>query len=287
MHTMAKVKNAAMAQGDTPEPMARLIGEEQVVAAADMLVANTDDEARQLIDLYDADPGRVEVVHPGVDLTTFRDVGTKAARARLGLAADGPLITFVGRIQPLKAPDVMLRGVAVLLEQHPELRSTLTVAVVGGPSGSGLERPDSLVRLAEELGIDSLVRFVPPVSQEELVDWYAASTLVCVPSYNESFGLVAVEAQATGTPVVAAAVGGLPTAVRDGRSGLLVTDHEPASYAGAFERVLLEPGLHDRLAAGAEAHAQQFGWDRTAASMLTVYARAQEKMRADVSGLAL
>ena len=231
MHTMAKVKNAAMAVGDTPEPMARLIGEEQVVAAADMLVANTDDEARQLIDLYDADPGRVEVVHPGVDLTTFRDVGTKAARARLGLAADGPLITFVGRIQPLKAPDVMLRGVAVLLEQHPELRSTLTVAVVGGPSGSGLERPDSLVRLAEELGIDSLVRFVPPVSQEELVDWYAASTLVCVPSYNESFGLVAVEAQATGTPVVAAAVGGLPTAVRDGRSGLLVTDHEPASYA--------------------------------------------------------
>jgi D-inositol-3-phosphate glycosyltransferase len=287
MHTMAKVKNAAMAVGDTPEPMARLIGEEQVVAAADMLVANTDDEARQLIDLYDADPGRVEVVHPGVDLTTFRDVGTKAARARLGLAADGPLITFVGRIQPLKAPDVMLRGVAVLLEQHPELRSTLTVAVVGGPSGSGLERPDSLVRLAEELGIDSLVRFVPPVSQEELVDWYAASTLVCVPSYNESFGLVAVEAQATGTPVVAAAVGGLPTAVRDGGSGLLVTDHEPASYARAFERVLLEPGLHDRLAAGAEAHAQQFGWDRTAASMLTVYARAQEKMRADVSGLAL
>ena len=191
MHTMAKVKNAALAEGDTPEPLARLIGEEQVVAAADMLVANTDDEAKQLIDLYDADPGRVEVVHPGVDLSTFRDVGTGRARERLGLPADGPLITFVGRIQPLKAPDVMLRAVAVLLEQRPELRSTLTVAVVGGPSGSGLERPDSLVRLAEELGIASSVRFVPPVAQEQLVDWYAASTLVCVPSYNESFGLVA------------------------------------------------------------------------------------------------
>ena len=164
MHTMAKVKNAALATGDTPEPMARLIGEEQVVAAADMLVANTDDEAKQLIDLYDADPGRVEVVHPGVDLATFRDVGMAGARARLGLPADGPLITFVGRIQPLKAPDVMLRAVAVLLERRPELRSSLTVAVVGGPSGSGLERPDSLVRLAEELGIDELVRFVPPVA---------------------------------------------------------------------------------------------------------------------------
>ncbi|MCW2711234.1 MAG: mshA [Marmoricola sp.] len=287
MHTMAKVKNAAMAAGDTPEPMARLIGEEQVVAAADMLVANTVDEAKQLIDLYDADPARVEVVHPGVDLTTFRDVGMSGARERLGLPPDGPLITFVGRIQPLKAPDVMLRAVAVLLERRPALRSSLTVAVVGGPSGSGLEHPDSLVRLAEDLGIDRLVRFVPPVRQGELVDWYAASTLVCVPSYNESFGLVAIEAQATGTPVVAAAVGGLTTAVSDGRSGLLVGDHDPASYAVAFERILFEPGLRAILAAGAEAHAQQFGWDRTADMMLKVYAAAQEKMRADLSGIAL
>jgi D-inositol-3-phosphate glycosyltransferase len=287
MHTMAKVKNAALAEGDTPEPLTRLIGEEQVVAAADMLVANTDDEAKQLIDLYDADPGRVEVVHPGVDLTTFRDVGTAVARARLGLPASGPLITFVGRIQPLKAPDVMLRAVAVLLDRHPALRSSLTVAVVGGPSGSGLERPDSLVGLAADLGISSNVRFVPPVSQEALVDWYAASTLVCVPSYNESFGLVAIEAQATGTPVVAAAVGGLTTAVRDNRSGLLVEGHEPAAYAAAFERVLLEPGLRDQLGRGAEAHARQFGWDRTADVMLGVYATAQQKMRADLSGIAL
>ncbi|MET0838492.1 MAG: glycosyltransferase, partial [Marmoricola sp.] len=263
------------------------IGEEQVVAAADMLVANTDDEAKQLIDLYDADPGRVEVVHPGVDLSTFRDVGMSGARTRLGLPADGPVITFVGRIQPLKAPDVMLRAVAVLLAQQPSLRSSLTVAVVGGPSGSGLEHPDSLVRLAEELGISSQVRFVPPVAQDELVDWYTASTLVCVPSYNESFGLVAIEAQASGTPVVAASVGGLTTAVRDNRSGLLVTGHEPASYAAAFARILREPGLRDHLALGAEAHAQQFGWDRTAEMMLRVYESAQQKMRADLTGVAL
>ena len=210
-----------------------------------------------------------------------------AARARLGLPADGSVITFVGRIQPLKAPDIMLRAVAVLLERRPDLRSTLTVAVVGGPSGSGLERPDSLVELAAELGIDDLVRFVPPVAQEQLVDWYAASSLVCVPSYNESFGLVAVEAQASGTPVVAAGVGGLGTAVSDGHSGLLVADHDPASYAAAFERVLLEPGLRDRLAEGALRHARQFGWDRTAAAMIEVYARAQEKMRADLTGVAL
>ena len=287
MHTMAKVKNAALAIGDTPEPAARLIGEEQVVAAADMLVANTDDEAHQLVDLYGAEAGRVKVVHPGVDLATFRAVDPAGARRRLGLPPNGPLITFVGRIQPLKAPDVMLRAVAVLLQRHPELRGSLTVAVVGGPSGSGLEHPDSLARLAEELGIAAEVRFVPPVAQRELVDWYAASTLVCVPSYNESFGLVAIEAQACGTPVVAAAVGGLSTAVDDDRSGLLVADHEPASYAAAFERVLLEPGVRDRLSVGAARHATDFGWDQTAKDMLCVYEKAQEKMRADVSGVAL
>ena len=287
MHTMAKVKNSALALGDTPEPLARLIGEEQVVAAADMLVANTDDEANQLSDLYGAEAGRVKVVHPGVDLTTFGAVDPAAARERLGLPANGPLITFVGRIQPLKAPDVMLRAVAVLLQRRPELRRSLTVAVVGGPSGSGLEHPDSLVRLAGELGISDQVRFVPPVAQRELVDWYAASTLVCVPSYNESFGLVAIEAQACGTPVVAAAVGGLTTAVQDGRSGLLVADHEPDSYATAFERVLFESGLRDRLAVGASAHAEDFGWDQTAKDMLCVYEKAQQKMRADLSGVAL
>lgn len=285
MHTMGKVKNAAMADGDTPEPAARLIGEEQVVAAADMLVANTDDEAKQLLDLYAAEPGRVEVVHPGVDLEVFRDVGQEAARARLGLPARGAVVTFVGRIQPLKAPDVMLRAVAVLLEQRPELRSQLTVAVVGGPSGSGLDRPDALARLAVELGIDASVRFVPPVAQAELVDWYAASTVVCVPSYNESFGLVAVEAQATGTPVVAAAVGGLTTAVADGRSGLLVEGHEPASYAAALGRVLLEAGLAEALGQGAVAHTRQFGWGRNADQMLAVYAAARRGMRQEPTGV--
>ena len=282
MHTMAKVKNAALATGDSPEPRARVIGEEQVVAAADMLVANTSEEAGQLISLYDAVPERVEVVHPGVDLRTFRPVGMREARERLGLPAEGDVITFVGRIQPLKAPDVMLRAVARLLERDPSLRSSLTVAVVGGPSGSGLQHPDSLVRLAESLGISSSVRFVPPVSQEALADWYAASSLVCVPSYNESFGLVAIEAQATGTPVVAASVGGLTTAVADGASGLLVEGHEPADYAAAFERVLREPGLRDRLATGAVAHARGFGWDRTAARMLEVYADARSNLVADL-----
>ena len=165
MHTMARVKNDALADGDAPEPDARIIGEDQVVEAADMLIANTDVEAQQLINLYDAHPGRVEVVHPGVDLATFRPLDRTAVRRELGLPPEALVLMFAGRIQPLKAPDVLLRAVAVLLERAPELRSRVVVPVVGGPSGSGLERPTALAGLARHLGIGDVVRFVPPVAQ--------------------------------------------------------------------------------------------------------------------------
>jgi D-inositol-3-phosphate glycosyltransferase len=281
MHTMAKVKNESLADGDTPEPEARVIGEQQVVDAADMLIANTDAEAKQLINLYDADSSRVEVVHPGVDLSVFRPVGQAVARHRLGLPADAVVLLFAGRIQPLKAPDVLLHAVSALLERDPGLRPRLVVPVVGGPSGTGIDRPEALLRLAESLGIADVVRFVPPVAQSTLVDWYAAATLVCVPSYNESFGLVAVEAQATGTPVVAAAVGGLTTAVRDGTSGLLVEGHDPVDYARAIERVVGRPGLRDRLSAGAVEQAAGFAWEVTADRTLEVYRMASAAMRDD------
>jgi len=283
MHTMAKVKNAALADGDTPEPAARVIGEEQVVDAADVLIANTDLEARQLIGLYDADPGRVEVVHPGVDLGLFRPLDKSAARAALGLPNDAAVLLFAGRIQPLKAPDVLLRAVAVLLRRLPTLRGHLVVPIVGGPSGSGLDRPESLAGLAAELGIADVVRFVPPVSQAELAEWYAAATLVAVPSYNESFGLVAIEAQATGTPVIAAAVGGLTTAVRHGESGLLVDGHDPERWAEALQRVVLDEQLRIALEAGALEQARSFSWKMTAARTLEIYESARSIMHERVA----
>ena len=275
MHTMAKVKNGLLADGETPEPAARIIGEEQVVAAADMLIANTDEEAKDLINFYDADPGRVEVVQPGVDLSVFAPRPMVAARERLGLPVDGDVLLFVGRIQPLKAPDVLLRAAAVLLEQQPERRRRMVVAIVGGPSGSGLEHPEALGELATSLGIADLVRFVPPVDRETLAQWYAAASVVCVPSYSESFGLVALEAEASGTPVVAAAVGGLPTAVRHGVSGLLVDGHDPVAYAAAIGRILDEPGLRPALSAAAVEQASQFTWSRAADRILEVYAEAR------------
>ncbi|MGN0062636.1 MAG: D-inositol-3-phosphate glycosyltransferase [Nocardioides sp.] len=280
MHTMARVKNAALAEGDTPEPVARVIGEDQVVEAADLLIANTSLEAKQLVDLYGADPARVEVVHPGVDLSVFRPYDRAQARAELGLPADAVVLLFAGRIQPLKAPDVLLRAAAVMIADDPSLRHRLVVPVVGGPSGSGLDRPESLVQLAAELGVSDVVRFVPPVEQPVLARWMAAATAVAVPSYNESFGLVAAEAQAAGTPVVAAAVGGLTTVVAHEVSGLLVDTHEPRDWAHSLRRLVDEPGLTDRLRAGAQARAAEFSWDRTAEHTLKAYDLARRNLGA-------
>ena len=271
MHTTAKVKNAALAAGDSAEPGARSLGEEQVVDAADRLIANTAEEAHQLVDLYGADPEVVDVVHPGVDFSVFSPQPQSSARAALGLPVAGPVLLFAGRLQPMKAPDVLLRAVGVLLERDPRLRDNLTVAVVGGLSGSGLERPQALQELAAALDIADVVRFVPPVAQSTLAQWYAAASLVCVPSYSESFGLVALEAQACGTPVVAAAVGGLTTAVDDGRSGVLLPGHDPSDYARVIGDLLADPRRRAVMGRRAQQHASAFGWDRTARHTLQVY----------------
>lgn len=270
-HTLAKVKNSLLAESDDPEPVAREVGETQVVAAADRLVASTSDEAAQLVSLYGATPGQIAVVAPGVDLERFTPGSPAAARAALGLRPEDVLLLFVGRIQPLKAPHVLIRAAASLLASDPSLRPRLCVAIVGGPSGTGARHPEELDELAALLGLTDLVRREPPVSPERLVDYYRAASAVVVPSYNESFGLVALEAQACGTPVVAAAVGGLRTAVRDGVSGLLVDGHDPLAYAGALRRVLADEAFRARLAEGAVAHAAGFGWDATAAGILDVY----------------
>ncbi|KAA8970206.1 D-inositol-3-phosphate glycosyltransferase [Mycobacterium sp.] len=267
-HTLAAVKNAALADGDAPEPPLRTVGEQQVVDEADRLIVNTEDEAAQLVSRYRADPDRIDVAYPGVDLDVFRPGDRRAARAELGLPPDAHVVAFVGRIQPLKAPDIVLRAAAKLSRVH--------VVVAGGPSGSGLAAPDGLVRLAGELGITPWVTFLPPQPRAELARLFRAADLVAVPSYSESFGLVALEAQACGTPVVAAAVGGLPVAVRDGISGSLVSGHDVDQWAAAIDELL-------RLGAGPRAvemrrsaveHAASFSWDKTVDSLLASYRRA-------------
>jgi D-inositol-3-phosphate glycosyltransferase len=272
MHTLGKVKNLALASGDCAEPAVRIRGEGEVVAAADRLVANTPDEARQLVELYGASPGRVKTVSPGVDLSVFRpSAAVPDVRRRLGLAPDAVVLVFAGRIQPLKGPDVVLRAAASLLRLAPELADRLVVVFVGGPSGSEVGAPGRLDGLVSGLGLAGRVRFEPPCPHRELADWYRAATLVLVPSHSESFGLVALEAQACGTPVVAAAVGGLRTAVRDGFSGVLVDGHDPEVWARVLSRLVASPARLAELSRGALAHASGFGWPATADRLIDVY----------------
>jgi D-inositol-3-phosphate glycosyltransferase len=275
-HTLAKVKNALLAEGDVPEPMSRVIGEEQVVAEADRLIASTDEEAAELITLYGARPSAVQTVAPGVDLGTFTPGSSAEARRRLGLRERVPTLLFVGRIQPLKAPDLLLRAVAEV-RSDPSL-TDLQVVVLGAPSGSVLAEPDWLRGLAATLELTDTVRFVPPASRDTVADYYRAADLTVVPSYNESFGLVALESQACGTPVVAAAVGGLPTAVADGVSGILVDGHDSAQWGKVLGELLRAPRALRQLAAGSRPHAQQFSWSRTTEGLLSAYTAAIEEL---------
>ncbi|MGK2870369.1 MAG: D-inositol-3-phosphate glycosyltransferase [Mycobacterium sp.] len=269
-HTLAAVKNAALADGDAPEPALRAVGEQQVVDEADRLIVNTEIEAQQLVSLHHADRRNIDVVHPGVDLQVFTPGDKQAARAALGLSPDARIVAFVGRIQPLKAPDVLLRAAARL--------PSVQVVIAGGPSGNGLATPDNLVRLAAELGITDRVTFIPPQSRDALVQVYRAADIVAVPSHNESFGLVAVEAQACGTPVVAASVGGLPVAVRDGVSGTLVDGHDAGDWSRAID-ALFERGP-ETMRAAAMAHAATFSWAHTVDGLLDSYAHAITDYRA-------
>jgi D-inositol-3-phosphate glycosyltransferase len=272
MHTMAKVKNQSLAADEPAEPATREYGEEQVVRFADALIANTDAEAAALVSLYDAEPGKVQVVAPGVDLERFAPGrGKAAARAELYIPGDALVLTFVGRLQPHKGPEVLVRATADILRRHPELREKLIVIIMGGASGNGVGEPAKLRDIASELGITDVLRFIPPVSREELPNWYRAADLICVPSYSESFGLVALEAQSCGTPVVATAVGGLRTAVADGVSGALVDGHDPRAWSAVICRLLMNPNTRLNLSVGALTHARNFGWDLTARRTLDIY----------------
>ena len=271
MHTTAKVKNLNLAAGEKPEPHTRAIGEEQVVQAATGLIANTDAEAASLVSLYEACPDRVFVVAPGVDLQTFSPGdGKAAARNRLNIAPDAIMLTFVGRVQPHKGPDVLLKAAAEMVMHTPHLRAKLAVVIIGGASGS-VNELEKIKSLARFLKIEDITHFIEPASREILPDWYRASDLVCVPSYSESFGLVALEAQACGTPVVATAIGGLRTAVSDGISGSLVDGHDPKAWSAVISRLIMEPQRRLLLGMNAVEHASHFGWEGTARKTLDVY----------------
>lgn len=265
-HTLARVKATA---GDD-EPVHRDRAEAEVIGCADRLLASCSAEAEQLVGLYGATPSRIEIVPPGVDHAFFSPgfvLGDRAgARAAIGL--DGrPTLLFVGRIQPLKRVDL---AVAALAEMT---RTDAQLVIVGGPSGAGGDEELARVRaLAERLGVAERVRFVPPQPHHLLSSWYRAADVVVVPSRSESFGLVALEAAACGTPVVAAAVGGLTSIVDDGRTGILVDGAEPTTWAGHLDHLLDHPATAAAMSTAAARRARHYSWPAAAARLRRLYA---------------
>ena len=270
-HTLGKVKNYSLARGERPEPPARLAGEERVIAEADRILAPTPAEAAQLVGLYRAAPDHIRIVPPGVDHTLFFPRDRAEARERLHLTGVR-LALFVGRLQPHKGPDVAVRALAEALTRDPERMQDVVLAVVGGPSGAGHgEEVVRLMELASALDVAERVMLFPPQPQVRLADFYAAADVVLVPSRSESFGLVALEAQACGTPVVAASVGGLRYVVEDGVDGFLVTGHDPSDHADRMLQVLNDPMAAGRMGERAARRALRFTWDATADEVLGQY----------------
>jgi D-inositol-3-phosphate glycosyltransferase len=276
MHTMGKVKNLSLSQDDIPEPNLRIVGEQQLVDTADLIIANTQIEERELIEHYRAEPQKVKVVYPGVDNEHFTPGNKSQARKIYGFAETDLVISFVGRIQPLKGPDILVKAAAQMLKTNPDLANRLKIVICGAPSGTGTKDPAHLQHLATELGISSLITFLPPQDRNQLVQLYRASDLVAVPSYSESFGLVAIEAQACGIPVVAAKVGGLNYAVKDHDSGLLIPDHAINNWAQALSGLILDQSRLAKMSANAIAHAADFTWTKTVEQLLEVYEHAMQ-----------
>lgn len=271
-HTWAAVKNNSLAEDDVREPETRRICEQQIVDNADLLIVNTEAEVADLVAGYDASTCSIGVVAPGVDVehyTPGSDRATERSRRELGIPLRAKVIGFVGRLQKFKGPHLLLRAVAEVVKRHPE--ELVSVVICGGSSGANGNSLAELKELANELGISCYVRFLAPRPPEELVSVYQAADIIAVPSSNESFGLVALEAQACGTPVVATRIGGLPIAVEDGRSGLLVDGREVSQWADALGELVTNDSRRIKMGEYAPQHAAKFSWAVSSARLKEIY----------------
>lgn len=278
-HTLGTVKNRVLAAGEPRDPVSRLAEERATIREADLLFAPTTTEARHLLHLG-APAGRIRVVPPGVDSSRFFPRDQERAKAALGLAGRD-VVLFVGRLQPIKEPDLAIRAVA----QAARSGAQPALVVLGGDSDTqGPTTVSNLRRLARDEGIGHLVRFLPPAPHADIPELYAAADVLLMPSRSESFGLAALEAQACGIPVIAAGVGGLRHVVADGRTGLLVGDRRPETYGNRVVALIRDRDLARRLGRNGAARAARLSWDRTAAGMLAAYAELHPALLSAAAG---
>ncbi len=260
-HTLGLVKNRSLAAGARPEPELRIRVEAEIAQQADLLMASTEDEARDLVDDYGADPERVAVVAPGVDLSMFQPMDRAEARREIG-HGNGRLLLFVGRLERLKGVEIAIRALALLRDRRND---DVRLLVLGQDSREGDESEmERLKAVASEVGVRDRIDFVGSVAHHELPYFYAAADICVMPSYSESFGLVGLEAQACGCPVVASDVSGLRSVVRDEVTGYLVASHDPAAYAERIGRLLADGELAQQMGRRGRLLAQRYSWSRTA-----------------------
>ncbi len=278
-HTLGHLKNRVAAGPQEREPEQRIRGEAEVMQFADRLIAATPQERAQMVWLYGAEPDKISVVPCGVDLNLFHPIPQDEAKRVLGLPLDRCIILFVGRIEPLKGIDTLLRAIALLAPEMPCWREELAVVIIGGAPGAGLAATNAemarLERLRAELGLQDLVTFQGAQAQDTLVYYYSAAEMVVVPSHYESFGMVALEAMACGVPVIASNVGGLAFSVQDGRTGYLVPSGDAAAMAERIRQLLKDPDLRRRLGKQAIDRARRYGWPTIADQIVAIYEQVQ------------
>lgn len=263
-HTLGEMKNAVARSAEEREPERRIQVEKELVRSVDLLVAATPVEKEQLVRLYGADPARIRVIPPGIDTQRFHPIPPAYARKRIGLCEDCCIILFVGRIEPLKGIDNLLRAVAYVVERLPGLRHRLRVPIIGGDPDR-IREDDEMIRLQslrEELGIGDVVVFLGAKEQDLLPYYYSAAAMVVMPSDYESFGLVALEAMACGTPVIASDVGGLAFLVKHGRTGYRVPARDPQALAHKIIRLLTDEALRRSIGQRAACWAESYAWPR-------------------------
>jgi D-inositol-3-phosphate glycosyltransferase len=289
-HTLARVKNERAAEGAVVEPEHRIAVEQAIVRNCDRLIASSTQEADDLVRLYGAARTRLSVVAPGVDLHVFNERPTAALRKRLGLG-DAKVVVFAGRLERLKGAETVIRAMAILAQEEAQAEPPVLL-VIGDDSHNGASESRlnggeraRLETLAASLGIAAQVRFMGPVDQPALAGYLSLAAVCVVPSYSESFGLVALEAAASGTPVVAARVGGLPTIVKDGLTGFTLVSHDPAQYAERIGRLLADGELRACFSRRSRLVATQFTWRDTVDRLVAEY-RAQRlpELRPAVAG---
>ena len=278
-HTLGLVKNKRLASGARPEPATRIRVEGEIAQQADLLIASTADEGEELVNSYGARPDRVFIVPPGVDLATFRPLDRAESRRKIGYSG-GPLLLFVGRLERLKGVEIAIRALALLKGRaYPDLR----LLVVGEDSRDGDEsEKDRLMSVASSLAVRDHVDFLGSVAHHELPYFYSAADACVMPSYSESFGLVALEAQACGTPVVASGVPGLRSVVRDEVSGYLIDGDDPAAYADRIGRLIADRELAQQMGRRGSLLAQRFSWTRTADRLEGLFDRAVDRDEAQL-----